>query len=546
MASGAKICAETAFNMNILDEIVEDLENAPLRFVDTILKHNKGFSRTRDVSDRILNNSENRSILVAKRHKLDLQKNTLLAHYKILECLEAVLNMSFEDGLSFEITAFADLLINDQSKGMIHAFFAERQTSKLPELRRAKPKNLQKIAVIGGGTMGSGITIAAMKAGLEVIMIERNTKTLDQGRSKVLRVLERDVQKSRLTEAKKSTLMQLYSGATDYSKLQGVDLVIEAVYEDMEVKKEVFKALDRSLPEQTILASNTSYLDIDEIASVTKRPQNVIGLHFFSPANIMRLLEIVVPERASDEVIATGFDLAKKMKKIPVRAGNCDGFIGNRILSAYTEVASFMMEDGASPYEIDQAVRAFGYPIGPYQMFDLAGGDIGWATRKRQVSFRDSDSRYVSIADRLCERGWFGQKTGRGFYRYDVGHQRGTEDPEVIKIVEIERNKKGIKPRKFSQQEILRRYIAAMVNEAANVLNEGFACRPSDIDVVKLFGYGFPRFRGGPMKYADTYGLEEIIEDINKFSQEDKIFWKPSPLLLSLVERGENFESLNV
>ena len=294
-----------------------------------------------------------------------------------------------------------------------------------------------------------------------------------------------------------------------------------------------------------MLATTTSYQDIDAIAAVTSRPQDVIGLHFFSPANIMKLLEIVVPAKVSADVVATAFELAKRMKKIPVRAGVCDGFIGNRILAVYREAANYLMEDGASPYQIDEAVREFGYPMGPFQVADLAGGDIGWATRKRKAATRDPKARYVQIADRIAEKGWFGQKTQRGYYLYPQGARIGQQDPEVLAIVDAERQRVGVTPRSFTNEDIMRRYMAAMVNEGANVVREGIALRPLDVDVTFLYGYGFPRFRGGPMKWADMVGLEKILADIREFAKEDALFWKPSPLLVELVEKGENFESLN-
>jgi 3-hydroxyacyl-CoA dehydrogenase len=271
----------------------------------------------------------------------------------------------------------------------------------------------------------------------------------------------------------------------------------------------------------------------------------VIGLHFFSPANIMKLLEIVVPSKVSADVVVTAFALAKRMKKEPVRAGVCDGFIGNRILAAYKQAADYIMEDGASPYEIDAAVREFGYPMGPFQVTDLAGGDIGWATRKRRAATRDPKARYVEVADRVCERGWFGQKTGRGFYLYPEGARVGHPDPEVLAIVEAERKKKGITLRQFTADEIVRRYMAAMVNEGAKVVDEGIALRPLDVDVTFLNGYGFPRHRGGPMKYADTVGLPTILEDIRRFEKEDPVFWKAAALLEKLVAQSKNFASLN-
>lgn len=271
----------------------------------------------------------------------------------------------------------------------------------------------------------------------------------------------------------------------------------------------------------------------------------MIGLHFFSPANIMKLLEVVVPKAVSADVVATAFELAKKLRKTPVRAGVCDGFIGNRILAVYRSAADAMMEDGASPYQIDAAVRAFGFPMGPFQVVDLAGGDIGWAARKRRAATRNPAARYVQIADRLCERGWFGQKTGRGFYLYPEGSRSGQPDPEVEAIIDAERVRAGITPRKFSDDEIIRRYMAAMINEGANVVHEGIALRPLDVDVTFLYGYGFPRYRGGPMKYADMIGLPRILADIREFAKEDPLFWRASPLLIDLVERGADFASLN-
>jgi 3-hydroxyacyl-CoA dehydrogenase len=339
--------------------------------------------------------------------------------------------------------------------------------------------------------------------------------------------------------------MARFTGSTAYESLAQVDLVVEAVFEDMTVKKAVFAQLDSVCKPGAVLATNTSYLDIDEIAASIARPADVVGLHFFSPANIMKLLEIVVPDKVAADVVATGFDLAKKLRKVPVRAGVCDGFIGNRILAVYRQAADYMMEDGASPYQIDQAVRDFGYPMGPYQMSDLAGGDIGWATRKRKAATRDPRARYVHIADRICERGWFGQKTGRGYYLYPAGARIGTPNPEVEAIIDAERALAGITPRSFSAEEIMRHYMAAMINEGANVVQERIALRPLDVDVTFLYGYGFPRFRGGPMKYADMIGLPTILADIREFANEDPLFWTPSPLLVDLVARGANFDSLN-
>ena len=377
-------------------------------------------------------------------------------------------------------------------------------------------------------------------------MVERDEAGLEKGRLNVEKVYDRHISKGRMGPEDKKEVLERFIPSTDFERITDADMVIEAVFEEMEVKKEVFRILDQYARQGAVLASNTSYLDIDEIASVTSRPEEVLGLHFFSPANIMKLLEIVVPSGLSNEVLATGFALGNRMGKVPVRSANSEGFIGNRILGAYSKVAGYMMEDGTSPYRIDEAVRDFGYPIGPFQMFDLAGGDIGWANRKRKATTRDPRERYVEIADRLCERGWFGQKTGRGFYLYEEGSRIGIEDPEVLDIIAGERSTKGIRAREYSPEEIIRRYIGAMVNEAAKVLEEKVARCPSDIDVVQHYGYGFPRYRGGPMKYADMYGIRKIVEDIEEFSVEDPFFWKPSELLKTMAAQGQTFEDLNL
>ncbi|MEM8795377.1 MAG: 3-hydroxyacyl-CoA dehydrogenase family protein, partial [Pseudomonadota bacterium] len=317
------------------------------------------------------------------------------------------------------------------------------------------------------------------------------------------------------------------------------------VFEDMDVKKTVFAELDRAMKPGAILASNTSYLDINEIAGATARPEAVIGLHFFSPAHIMKLLEIVVADQTDPDVTATGFKLAKTLRKVAVRSGVCDGFIGNRILARYRQAADYLMLDGASPYEIDDAVRAFGFPMGPYQVADLAGLDIGWATRKRKAPNRDARERYVAILDQICEQGHFGRKTGRGLYRYDQGNPKGVPDDEVLAIIDAERTANAIAPRSFTSDEIVERYMAAMVNEATRVIEEKIALRPSDIDVTLLYGYGFPRFRGGPTLYADLEGPKTILERIESYADEDAFFWQPASLLRDLAASGRTFASLN-
>jgi 3-hydroxyacyl-CoA dehydrogenase len=468
-----------------------------------------------------------------------------LSPLKIVDCVEAALNLPFDEGLRFERKQFLECLDSPQRGALVHAFHAEREVQKAPETRSAQPRPIGSAGVVGGGTMGAGIAVALLDAGLPVTMIERDDESLARGRAHVDKVYDGLIAKGRLTSDAKAKKLARFVGSTSYDALADVDIVIEAVFEDMAVKQAVFAELDRVCKQGAVLATNTSYLDIDAIAASMSRPQDVIGLHFFSPAHIMKLLEVVVPARVSADVVATAFDLAKKLRKVPVRAGVCDGFIGNRMLAVYRAAADHLMEDGASPYQIDKAVREFGFPMGPYQVIDLAGGDIGWATRKRRASTRHPDARYVQIPDRLCERGWFGQKTGRGFYRYDEGKRAGTPDPEVEAIIVAERERAGVAPRAFSDEQIVRRYMAAMINEGANVIHERIALRPLDVDVTLINGFGFPAYRGGPMHYADTIGLPALLADIREFEKQDPLFWKPSPLLVELVERGEALASLN-
>lgn len=432
-----------------------------------------------------------------------------------------------------------------REQALAYADLAEQELTKVPGVRQVAPRPVERIGVVGGGTMGAGITVALLDAGLRVTLIERDTDSLDRGRANVCKVYDALVAKGRLEITERDSRLRRLSGSTAYEALAEADLVIEAVFEDMGVKAAVFTELDRVCRPGTVLASNTSYLDIDALSTTISRPQDVIGLHFFSPAHIMKLLEIVVPACVADDVVVTAFALARRLNKVPVRAGVCDGFIGNRILAVYRQAADYLLADGASPYQIDAAIRALGFPMGPFQVYDLAGGDIGWATRKRRAATRDPRLRYVPVADRLCERGWFGQKAGRGWYRYPDGARTGTEAPEVLAIVEEERRLAGWTPRTFGDAEIQRRLLAAMINEGARIVQERIALRPLDVDVVMLRGYGFPRERGGPMYHADQVGLASILADIRAFAADDPMFWLPAPLLMELAQRSGTFTELN-
>jgi len=546
MLTGRHASAKEAEKLGLVDRIVEgdDPVAVGLAYARELLDANAPVRRTRD-AEALLDRAAQSAVVDAARADTAKKSRGLFSPLKIVEAVQGAIDLPFDDGLALERKLFVECLDSPQRAGLVHAFFAERETAKSPETRDAKPRAIASVGIVGGGTMGAGIAVAALDAGLPVTMIERDDEALARGRKNVEKVYDGLIKKGRMTEEGKSAVMARWTGSTAYDALADVDLVIEAVFEEMGVKKAVFAELDRVCKQGAVLATNTSYLDINEIADSVSRPQDVIGLHFFSPANIMKLLEIVVPAKVANDVVATAFELAKKLKKTPVRAGVCDGFIGNRILAVYGQAAHYMMEDGASPYQIDKALRDFGYPMGPFQVSDLAGGDIGWATRKRRAATRNPDARYVQIADRIAERGWFGQKTGRGYYLYPEGARIGTPDPEVEAIIGAERERAGVTPREFTDEEIVRRYLAAMINEGANVVHQGIALRPLDVDVTFVHGYGFPRYRGGPMKYADSVGLPKILADIQEFAKEDPIFWQPSPLLVELVEKGQDFSSLN-
>jgi len=544
ITSGRHVGAREAETLGIVDAVVEgdDVLEAGRVFARGYLEGGAGLRHTGEIDPGAKPEEVFASVRAATKKRARGQLSPMVA----IDAVEAAYDLPFADGMARERALFTELMNSDQRAGLIHAFFAERAVSKIPEAGTATARRVETIGVIGGGTMGSGIAVAALNSGLSVTLIERDAESVERARGIVSKLLDDGVRRGKLTETRRDALLsEAFSTSTDYAALSDADLVIEAVFEDMDVKKQVFAKLDAVAKPGAILATNTSYLDVNEIAAATKRPQDVIGFHFFSPAHVMRLLEVVVADKTAADTVVTGFALAKRMKKVAVRAGVCDGFIGNRLLNTYRKAADYMVEDGASPYEIDKALVDFGFAMGPFAVGDLAGLDIAWAGRKRRAATRDPRERVVGFADRLCERGWFGQKTGRGFYLYEEGARRGTPDPEVIAIIEAERAEKGIAPRAFTHEEIIRRYMAAMVNEAARTVEEGIALRPLDVDVTMLMGYGFPRWRGGPMHYADAQGLDTILADLRRFAEEDAFFWEPAPLLVRLAEAGETFASLN-
>lgn len=546
MLTGRHIDATEAVALGLADRHVSGANavGSGVAYVEELLAQGARPRPTRDAA-AVRGDASDVEAISTARNEQRKRHPMLLSPHLIVDLVEAASQLPFDPAMEMELEKFQQCIDSPQRRGLIHAFFVERDTSKIPEATKGKPRDVNEVGVVGGGTMGAGIAIAALNAGLRVTLVERDEPALLRGLSNIEQVYAGLVAKGRMTKSDQNAVMARLAGFTDFAALGFADVVIEAAFEDMKVKKDVFGQLDQVCKPGAVLATNTSYLDIDEIAKATNRPEDVIGLHFFAPAYIMRLLEVVVPRQVHPDVVATAFSLARILKKVAVRAGVCDGFIGNRILSVYRRAADYMMEDGASPYEIDAAIRAFGYPMGPLQVSDLSGGDIGWATRKRQAQTRDPKQRYVRIADRIAEQGWFGQKTRRGWYLYPDGARKGVPDPDVLNIVDEERKRSGIVPRSFTSEEIQQRYLAAMVNEGANVVHEGIALRPLDVDAVFVHGFGFPRFRGGPMLYADMVGLPKILSDIEAYAKEDPQFWRPSPLLLRLVSEGRDFSSLN-
>lgn len=548
ITSGRHVPAQEALMLGIVDAVDpgDSAREAGLAFARELLGGNRQVRRTSTLNDKIDAVRGDTALFDSIRSSVKKRAKGQLSPVLCAEAVIAAVDLPFSDGVKRERELFMELMNSPQREALIHVFFADREVGKVPELKSASPRPLDSAAVIGGGTMGSGITVSMLFAGLPVTMIERDEESAARGRANVEKILDDGVRRGKFDENHRNRLANdLYSCSADISSLASADIIVEAAFEDMAVKKDLFKQIDQHAKSGAVLASNTSYLNVNEIASVTGRPQDVLGLHFFSPAHIMKLLEIVVADRTLPDVVATGFALAKRLKKIGVRAGVCDGFIGNRILERYLTLASYMVEDGTSPYDIDRAVVNFGFPMGPNQMGDLAGLDIGMANRKRKRAEGWKGRYAADYMDRISELGRYGQKTGRGFYIYEDGSRVGKPDPEVLDIIDKVRAEKGIDPTPLDEHSIMRRYMAAMINESARVVEEGIALRPLDVDVTMIYGYGFPRWRGGPLKYADMTGVKSILNDIRSFQSEDPDFWKPAQLLVDLAERGETFDSLN-
>ena len=466
------------------------------------------------------------------------------APLKCVDAVEAATKKKFDDGLLFERDLFINLMWTTESRALRHIFMAERAASKIPDVPADTPqRDIRSIAVIGAGTMGGGIAMNFLNAGIPVKMLEMKQDALDRGVATIRKNYEAQVKKGKLKQDKYEQRMSLLSTTLRYDELKEADMVIEAVFEEMGVKEKVFKELDRVMKPGAILASNTSTLDMNQIAGFTKRPQDVIGTHFFSPANIMKLLEVVRAERTAKDVLATVMALGKKIKKTSVVSGVCDGFIGNRMIEQYSRQAGFLLEEGCTPAQVDKAVEKFGFAMGPFRMGDLAGNDIGWAIRKRRYQEKPG-MKYSKTADLLCEMGRYGQKTGAGWYDYVPGKRDAIPSQVVVDMIDKHRKAIGVTPRKIGDEEIVQRLVYSLVNEGARILEDRIASKASDIDMVYLTGYGFPIHRGGPMLYADQVGLFNVLQSMNRFAQnplDDASFWQPAPLLARLAAESKTF-----
>ncbi|MGH9719469.1 MAG: 3-hydroxyacyl-CoA dehydrogenase NAD-binding domain-containing protein [Bryobacteraceae bacterium] len=541
-AFGDPIKAADALACGIVDRIVEgDLLAGAVAFAREVLAKGIPSSKPRDRNAKLGDAAANRSIFEAARAQARKTRRNLTAPLAAIDAVEAATRLPFDQGCTFERELFQKRLFSDQSKAMIHAFFGEREVARIPGLRKDTPvREIRKAAVVGAGTMGGGIAMNYLNAGIPVRIKETSQEALDRGVAIITRNYANSVKKGRFSQADMDRRLALLHPQLTYDGFEEADIVVEAVFEGMALKKEVFAELDRVARPDTILASNTSTLNIDEIAGATSRPHLVVGHHFFSPANVMRLLEIVRGKQTGDEVLATSLALAKKLNKVGVVVGNCRGFVGNRMVHPYFREAQFLVEEGARPEEVDNALYEWGMAMGPLAVGDLAGLDVGWRIRKEYAHLERPGERKPLMSDALCEMGRYGQKTGAGYYRYDE-QRNATPDPEVVVLAERLAREAGIARRAVSRDEIIDRTIYALVNEGARILEEGIALRAVDIDIIYLNGYGFPVHRGGPMWYADTVGLKRVFDRVAEFYRVHGGLWEPAPLLKRLADEGRSF-----
>ena len=542
ITSGNPVAAAKANSMGLLDEVVEgdDLQAAAIKYATDLLESGAPLKRIRDIT--IDPATIEPGFFDAARKKLAKRARGQIAPDKIVSCIEAAVNLPMDQGLERERELFRELVTSPESAAMRHIFFAERQAAKIKDLPKDTPlRDIKKVAIIGGGTMGGGIAMCFANVGIPVVMLEINDEALERGMNIIRKNYTITVQKGKLPADKMEQLISTISGTTDYADLSDVDLVIEAVFENLDLKKEIFAKLDAVCKSGAILATNTSYQDVDAIAEATSRPQDVLGLHFFSPANVMKLLEIVRGAKTADDALATSMQIGKKIGKVCALSRVCYGFIGNRMLGGYGREAQMLLMDGCTPAQVDSALEKFGMAMGPLAMGDLAGLDVGYKARQARTDLPD-DPKLYRMGTLLVEMGRHGQKTGAGFYKYDPQTRQRMSDPEIESMIKEEAAKLGIEQRPISDEEILQRCFYPLINEGALILEEGIAQRPSDIDVVYVFGYAFPAAKGGPMHYADHVGLKNVYDKICEFrDMYGEQYWKPAPLLEKLAKEGKTF-----
>jgi len=542
ITSGNPVAAAKANSMGLLDEVVEgdDLQAAAIKYATDLLESGAPLKRIRDIT--IDPATIEPGFFDAARKKLAKRARGQIAPDKIVSCIEAAVNLPMDQGLERERELFRELVTSPESAAMRHIFFAERQAAKIKDLPKDTPlRDIKKVAIIGGGTMGGGIAMCFANVGIPVVMLEINDEALERGMNIIRKNYTITVQKGKLPADKMEQLISTISGTTDYADLSDVDLVIEAVFENLDLKKEIFAKLDAVCKPGAILATNTSYQDVDAIAEATSRPQDVLGLHFFSPANVMKLLEIVRGAKTADDALATSMQIGKKIGKVCALSRVCYGFIGNRMLGGYGREAQMLLMDGCTPAQVDSALEKFGMAMGPLAMGDLAGLDVGYKARQARTDLPD-DPKLYRMGTLLVEMGRHGQKTGAGFYKYDPQTRQRMSDPEIESMIKEEAAKLGIEQRDISDEEILQRCFYPLINEGALILEEGIAQRPSDIDVVYVFGYAFPAAKGGPMHYADHVGLKNVYDKICEFrDMYGEQYWKPAPLLEKLAKEGKTF-----
>ena len=538
MLSGSHVPAKKALNMGIVDQISENIVEDSIEFVKNIASETDTHPKVRDKNEKMLEARGNDNVLIEAQAMAAKGRKGQFAPGQIIKCVEAAINLDdFDEGLKKEGEYFLECLMHPQREAMIHIFFGERAASKISDVPKdTKIMDIKKAGIIGSGTMGGGIAMCFANAGIPVHIIDQDEENLKRGISVIEKNYDFMVNKGRLTSDQKDAIFGLVTSSLDYSDVSDCDIVVEAVYENLELKHEIFKALDQHVKPEAILASNTSGLDIDSIASVTTRPDKIVGTHFFSPANIMRLLEVVRGEQTSNETLATIMAIGKKLKKAAVVSLNAPGFIGNRMLFGYTAQANMLLLEGALPHQIDQALESFGLNMGPFRMMDLVGLDLGW--RARKLSGKESPL-HAKIGDELCEQNRYGQKSGAGYYNYSEGSRAPNPAPENEAIYEKISSENGFTRRDITDEEIVDRCILALINEGADILSEGVAQRAADIDVVYINGYGFPIWRGGPMHHANALGLDVVIEKLEKYKEiTGSDVYKPSEMLVKLAKEG--------